>query len=188
MEHDLCIGRRTGAIGCVPQWGLTPWRLLAALRSIRPQKDEHTAHSTLKKTESMNTDIHSKPPTNQLQEAVGEIRRGAADAAKDISNATSDTYDSLASKVEAGVERTKEYAQQAVDATKDAAHRASDSAKDMYQSASAKAEDALVSSKEYVREHPFPVALGTLITGLALGYLIGLAHREEPSFRQRLFS
>jgi ElaB/YqjD/DUF883 family membrane-anchored ribosome-binding protein len=136
----------------------------------------------------MNTDIHSKSPTNQLQDAAGETGRWAADAAKDVSNATSDAYASLSSKVEAGVERTKEYAQHAVDATKDAAHRASDAAKDIYQTASAKAEDALVSSKEYVREHPFPVALGTLITGLALGYLIGVAQREEPSFRQRLFS
>lgn len=138
--------------------------------------------------ESMNTDIHSKPPKNQLQDAAGEAGRWAADAAKDISNAASDTYESLSSKVGVGVERTKEYAQHAVDATKDAAHRASDTAKDIYQSASAKAEDALVSSKEYVREHPFPVALGTLITGLALGYLIGLAQREERTFRQRLFS
>jgi ElaB/YqjD/DUF883 family membrane-anchored ribosome-binding protein len=136
----------------------------------------------------MNTDIHSRSPTNQLQEVAGEIRRGVADAAKDVSNATSDTYNSLSSKVEAGVERTKEYAQHAVEATKSAAHRASDTAKDIYQSASAKAEDALVSSKEYVREHPFPVALGTLITGLALGYLIGLTQRDELTFRQRLFS
>ena len=136
----------------------------------------------------MNTDTHSQTPTNQLQEAAWETGRKAADAAKDVSNTTSDAYTSLSSKVGVGVERTKEYAQHAVDATKDAAHRASDTAKDIYQSASAKAEDALVSSKEYVREHPFPVALGTLITGLALGYLIGLAQREELTFRQRLFS
>ena len=131
----------------------------------------------------MNTDTHSQSPTNQLQEAAWENGRSATDTAKDVSNAASDAYQTLSSKVEAGVERTKEYAQHAVDATKDAAHRASDTAKDIYQSASAKAEDALVSSKEYVRQHPFPVALGTLITGLALGYLIGLAQREEPSFR-----
>ena len=134
----------------------------------------------------MNTDIHSKPPTNELQS--GEIGRKAADAAKDVSNAASDTYQTLSAKVGEGVERTKEYAQHAVDATKDAAHRATDSAKDMYQSASAKAEDMLVSSKEYVRQNPFPVAFGSLIVGLALGCLIGLAHREELSFRQRLFS
>ena len=169
------------------EWGLTPWRRLAALRSIRPRKDEHTAHLTLKKNESMNTAIHSKSPTNQLQDAAGEIGRRATDAAKDVSYAASDTYQTLSTKVGEGVEHAKEYAQHAVDATKDAAHRATDAAKDIYQSASAKAEDILVSSKEYVRQNPFPVALTTLIGGLALGYLIGLSHREEPSFRQRLF-
>jgi ElaB/YqjD/DUF883 family membrane-anchored ribosome-binding protein len=136
----------------------------------------------------MNADIHSKSPTNQLHEAAGETRTGAVDAAKEISNAASGIYESLSSKVGEGVECTKEYAQQAVDATKDAANRASDTAKDIYQSASAKAADALVSSKEYVRQHPFPVAFGTLFAGLAIGYLIGQTQREELSFRQRLFS
>jgi ElaB/YqjD/DUF883 family membrane-anchored ribosome-binding protein len=143
---------------------------------------------TPKKNESMNTDIRSKSPTNQLQDAAGEVGRRAADAARDVTNAASDTYQSLSSKVGEGVERTKEYAQHAVDATKDAAHRATDTAKDIYHSASAKAEDMLVSSKEYVHQNPFPVALGTLIAGLALGYMIGLAQREQPTLRQRLFS
>lgn len=136
----------------------------------------------------MNTDIHTKPPTNQLQDAAGEFNRRAGDAAKDISKTSSAAFQTLSSRVEEGVERSKEYAQHAVDATKDAAHRASDGAKEIYKSASAKAEDALVSSKEYVHQNPFPVALGTLITGLAIGYLIGLAQREQPSFRQRLFN
>jgi ElaB/YqjD/DUF883 family membrane-anchored ribosome-binding protein len=94
---------------------------------------------------------------------------------------------SLSTTVEEGAERTKDYAQQAVAATKDAALRASDAAKDMYQSASAKTEDILVSSKEYAHQNPFPVALGTLITGLAFGYLVGLMHREQPTLRHRLF-
>lgn len=136
----------------------------------------------------MNTDIHPQLPTSQPQNAAGELGRLSVDAAEDIFIAASDTYQTLSTKVGAGVERTKEFAQQAVDATKDAAHRASDSAKDLYNSASAKAEDALVISKEYVREHPFPVALGTLIGGLAIGYLIGLAQRHEPTFRERFFN
>lgn len=136
----------------------------------------------------MNTEIHSRPPTNQPQEAAREIGHLAADAAENVSRAASDTYQSLSSKVDAGVERTKEFAQHAVDATKDAAHRTSDTAKDIYNSATLKAEDALVSSKEYVREHPFPLALGTLIGGLAIGYLIGLAQRHEPTFRERFFN
>jgi ElaB/YqjD/DUF883 family membrane-anchored ribosome-binding protein len=117
----------------------------------------------------MNTDIHSKSPTNQLQETAWEISRSSAEVAKKVK------------------EQIKEYAQQAVDATKDAAHRASVAAKDMYQSASARAEDALVGSKEYAQQHPLPVALGSLIVGLTIGYLIGVVQREEPSFRQRFF-
>jgi len=137
----------------------------------------------------MITDIHSKSPMNPQPEAAGDIARRTADAARDVTatakDLADDTYQSLSSKVEEGVERTREFAQHAVDATKDAAHRATDTVKDIYHSASAKAEDALETSKEYVRQNPFPVALGTLITGLAIGYLIGITQREEPTFRQR---
>ena len=128
----------------------------------------------------MNTDTHPKSPANQLLDDSREVGRTVAGAA-------SNTLQTLSTTVEEGAERTKDYAQQAVAATKDAAHRATDAAKDMYQSASAKAEDLVASSQEYVRQNPFPVALGTLITGLAFGYLIGLMHREQPTLRHRLF-
>ena len=121
----------------------------------------------------MNTDTYPKTPANQLLDDSMAVGRTVADAA-------SNTLHTLSTTLEDGAERTKDYAQQAVDATKGAA-------KDMYQSASAKAEDMLVSSKEYVRQNPFPVALGTLVTGLAFGYLIGLMHREPPTLRNRLF-
>jgi ElaB/YqjD/DUF883 family membrane-anchored ribosome-binding protein len=136
----------------------------------------------------MNTDTYPKPSTNPLQNAATQVGERASDVSKDMSKVASDTFRTLSAKAGEGAERTKEYVQHAVDVTKDAAHRASDSAKDLYQSASAKAEDAIAGSKEYAHQNPFPVALGALITGLALGYAIGLAHREEPSFRQRLFS
>lgn len=136
----------------------------------------------------MNTDIHSQLPTNQLQEAAGKIGRSAANAANDVAIAASHTYESLSAKVGAGVDCTKEYAQHAVDAAKGAAHRATDTAKGIYQSAAVKTEDILVTSKDYAREHPFPVAVGTMIGGFVLGYLVGLAKREELTFRQRLFS
>jgi ElaB/YqjD/DUF883 family membrane-anchored ribosome-binding protein len=136
----------------------------------------------------MNTDTQSKPIANQLEDAAGEVGRGAAAAVKDAAHAVGDSYEALSSKVGEGVERTKEYARHAVDASKDAAHRATDSAKDIYQSASVKAGDALETSREYAREHPLPVALGTLIVGVCLGYMIGQAQREELTFRQRLFS
>jgi ElaB/YqjD/DUF883 family membrane-anchored ribosome-binding protein len=136
----------------------------------------------------MNTDTHIKPHTNKTQDAVGDAERWATDGANELLDTAKDTYVSLASKVDSGVERTREYAQHAVDATKDAAHRASETAKDLYQSASAKAEEAMVSSKDYARENPVSVALTTLVTGLAIGYLVGSLNRVEPTFRQRLFS
>jgi ElaB/YqjD/DUF883 family membrane-anchored ribosome-binding protein len=119
--------------------------------------------------------------------AAKDVAGAVNDAARDITGAARDTCQALSSKVEEGVGRTKEYAQHAVDATKDAAQRATDTAKEIYQSASARAEDALVSSKEYVRQNPFPVALGTLIAGLAIGCMIGMGHREESMCRRRFF-
>jgi len=107
----------------------------------------------------MITDIESRPPTNQLRETAEDFGRKVTEVANDVSNSASETCQTLSSKVGEGVQRTKEYAQHAVDATKDYAH-----------------------------QNPFPVALGTLISGFALGYLIGLMQRDEPSFRQRLFS
>ena len=139
----------------------------------------------------MNNDIHSMPSINQLPQAARELSRLATDAAHETAQRTStaakDIFQAVSSKLEDGVTVTKDYAQQAVDATKDAALRANETAKDLYQSASAKAENALVSSKEYVRLNPFPVALGALIAGITIGCMIGMTHREEPTFRQRFF-
>lgn len=146
----------------------------------------------------MNNDTLSMPSLHQLPQAAKDITRLATDAAseaahrtatvaKEAAGAAKEMYQAMSAKIEDGVVLTKDYAQQAADATKDAAHRATDAAKDLYQSASVKAEDALASSKEYVRQNPFPVALGTLIAGVVIGCLIGMTHREEPTFRQRFF-
>ena len=147
----------------------------------------------------MSTDIYSKPPMNQLPEAAKETARqatvaaeqiahrvtvAAKDAVTDASDAAKDAYLTLSSKVEEGVERTKEYAQHAVDATKDAAHRATDTAKDMYQSASLKAEDTLANSKEYVRQNPVLVVVGAIAFGAAIGCMLMMA-RRQPTFRER---
>jgi ElaB/YqjD/DUF883 family membrane-anchored ribosome-binding protein len=191
------------------KWGFTLWRWFAALGSIGLGTRSTQFNQPIKQTKSMNTDIHTKPSMNQVSDAAREIGRQAADVAKekaqqttaaakelagavkdgakDITGAAKDTYQALSSKVEEGVERTKEYAQHALDATKEAALRASDTARDIYQSASAKAEDALVSSNEYVRQNPFPVALGALIAGLAIGCVLGMGHREECMSRRRFF-
>jgi len=76
-----------------------------------------------------------------------------------------EAYQTVSSKVEEGVERTREYAQHAVDATKDAARHATGTARDMYQSAALKAEDTLSTSKEYVRQNPVLVVVGALAFG-----------------------
>lgn len=131
---------------------------------------------TVNQTKPMNNDT-------QLKQAINQI----PDAAKDAASAAKNAYDSISQKVDLGLDRTQQYAQHALDATKDAAHRASETTKEIYQSASAKAEDALVSSKEYARDHPLPVVLGAFITGIAIGCMIGMAQREEPTFRSRFF-
>jgi ElaB/YqjD/DUF883 family membrane-anchored ribosome-binding protein len=131
------------------------------------------------------TENETKPMNNdtQLKQAINQI----PDATKDAVAAAKNAYDSISQKVDLGLDRTQQHAQNAIDAAKDAAHRASDATKDIYQTASARAEDALVSSKEYARDHPLPVALGAFITGIAIGCMIGMAQREEPTFRSRFF-
>lgn len=132
----------------------------------------------------MNTDIHSKPPTNPFPEAANQAAQYFTDAAKDVQSAAKDMYQTMSSKVEEGIVQTKEYAQNAVDATRDAAQHAGVAAKEMYHTAATKAEDSLQHSKEYVRENPVPVVLGALALGIAIGYMI-VAGRREPTFRER---
>lgn len=56
------------------------------------------------------------------------------------------------------------------------------------QTLSAKVDDTVSRTKAYVRQNPVPVLLGALTFGAALGYLIVMARREEPTFRERLTS
>ena len=125
----------------------------------------------------MSTDVYTNRPTNQFPEATKEATRQAVDGARE-------TIQSLPSRIEQGVERTKDYAQHAADVTKDVAHRATDTVKDMYQSAAVKAEDTLAISKDYVRRNPVPVVLGAIAFGAAIGYLI-LSARRKPTFGER---
>ncbi len=55
----------------------------------------------------------------------------------------------------------------------------------MCHSVSEKAEESLVCSREYARANPVPVVLGALALGVALGYVIAMTRREEPTFRER---
>ncbi len=154
----------------------------------------------------MSTPDHSNSPVNQLQNAAEQAARQysdlaqdtahrATDAAKDVStavkNAATDVSDAakdavrpLSSKVEEGVERTKEHARHLVDFTKDAGQRVTDSAKDICQSAASKAEESLATSKEYVRQNPTLVVVGAIAFGAAIGCMLMMA-RRKPTLRER---
>lgn len=127
------------------QWGYTLWQWVAHVRSVWKRKNECAPHSIVHSIpdNTMNTDIHSKLPINQLPEVVREAAKRAAAAAEDATAAVEgfakDTCQTLSSKVEEGVEHTKEYAQHAAGDTLDTANHATGVAKDMYQSATTKA-------------------------------------------------
>lgn len=87
---------------------------------------------------------------------------------------------------------SKDFAQQLASTAKEAAQQVTaktkevtQAAKDMFQSAATRAEDTLVQSRQYVRENPLPVVLGTFTLGLTLGCLLGLTRHPEPTLRER---
>ncbi len=45
--------------------------------------------------------------------------------------------------------------------------------------------DSLSHTKEYARKNPMPVLFGALALGAAVGCVIALTRREEPSLRER---
>jgi len=67
----------------------------------------------------------------------------------------------------------------------DGTQQATDAVKEACQSLSVKAEETLVRTKEYVRQNPVPVLLGSLVVGAAIGCLLALSRRPELSFRER---
>jgi ElaB/YqjD/DUF883 family membrane-anchored ribosome-binding protein len=126
----------------------------------------------------MSTAPLTMPPGNQMPAITKEATQRATDAAKNLyQTISSDAKDSLA--------HGKEYAQQALEATRDAAQNATNAVKDTCKTVAAKAEVTLAQSKEYVHQHPLPVIVGALAIGLALGCMIGMAQRHEPTFCQR---
>jgi len=150
--------------------------------------------------------IESMPIMSQPSEAANEIGRQATevgeeashrvtasakdvsgvarDAATDLADAVKDTSQTLSSKVEEGLERTKEYGQHAVDAAKAVAHSATATANDIYKSAALKTQDALATSKEYVRQNPGLAVVGAVAFGAAIGCMLMMA-RRQPTFRER---
>lgn len=71
------------------------------------------------------------------------------------------------------------------EAAKDVTQHATDAAKEICHNVTLKAEETLVRSKEYARHNPAPVLLGALVLGAALGYLILMSRRPEPTLRER---
>lgn len=108
----------------------------------------------------MNTEIHSRS-SNQLPKSAREIAQQATVAAHNVTGVVEDlvkeTYQTMLSKLDEDVDRTKGYAQQAVDASK----------------------ETLTASKEYVRRNPVPVVLGAVAFGAAVGYMLVLALRKQ---------
>ena len=117
-------------------------------------------------SDTMNTDIHSKTSMSQLSDSAREIAQLASVAAKDVScvieDISKDISETVSSRIEEGVERTKGYALNAISATR----------------------DTLETSKEYVRRNPVPFVLGAAAFGMAIGFMLVMA-RRKPTFGER---
>ena len=140
------------------------------------------SYLTHHQTKLMNTDTLKSPPINYQPEAAKEAAQRAADAVKEAAQRVTDDSRDVAHRA---TDAVKDIAQRATDATKEAAQHASDAAKEICHTVSVKAEDAMVRTKEYVRENPVPALLGALAFGAALGYMIVMTRRHEPTFRER---
>jgi len=80
---------------------------------------------------------------------------------------------------------TEETLRNATEAVRNGAQQAQDAVKEACQSLSDKAEETLQRTKECVRQNPMPVLLGALVCGAAIGCLVALTRRPEPTLRER---
>jgi ElaB/YqjD/DUF883 family membrane-anchored ribosome-binding protein len=71
------------------------------------------------------------------------------------------------------------------EAVRDGAQQASGAVKETCQSLSVKAEETLLRTKDYVRQNPVPILLGSLVFGAAIGCLVALTRRSAPTLRER---
>ncbi len=133
---------------------------------MRVSKKIYATQTTYQPINTVSTNIHSELPTDQLPGAVRSIVDQTENTARDA--ADEDSFS----------------AYEAINGAKDAAKRATELTKDMYHSAALKAEETLMTSKEYVRRNPIPVALGAIAFGAAVGYLLVTA-RRKPTFSER---
>jgi ElaB/YqjD/DUF883 family membrane-anchored ribosome-binding protein len=74
------------------------------------------------------------------------------------------------------------------EAVQDGAQQAASAVKEACQSLSVKAEETLVRTKDYVQQNPVPILLGSLIFGAAVGCLLALTRRPEPTLRERFIT
>jgi ElaB/YqjD/DUF883 family membrane-anchored ribosome-binding protein len=119
----------------------------------------------------MKPELNEKPPVNNLPESLREVAQHATDVTKEAAQRVTDAV--------------KDVTNRTTDATKEAAQHATNAAKEICQTVSVKAEDTMIRTKEYVRLNPVPVVLGAIAFGAALGYMIMLTRRHEPTFRER---
>lgn len=71
------------------------------------------------------------------------------------------------------------------DAMQDGAQQATTAVKEACQSLSVKAEESLQCTKDYVKQHPVPILIGSLVLGAAIGCLVALARRPALTLRER---
>ena len=120
----------------------------------------------------MNADLPNKTSTlPQLPTSPWDGTQHATDTAKDAGQRALDT--------------AKGAAQHAVDSAKGAAQHATAATKDMCHEMSVRVEDTMARTRDCLNRNPVPVVLGALAFGAALGYLIVMTRREEPTFRER---
>lgn len=110
---------------------------------------------------TMSNHPHTNPSKKQPTEAVEDIARETADAAKESSHMATQAVRNL------------------TETTRNTAHHAADKAKEAYRSASMHADETLATSKEYVRSNPVPVVLGAVAFGAAMGCMVMVAMRKR---------
>lgn len=106
------------------------------------------------------------PAAWSAKETISEAARATAAAADDLTKGIEDVANDVTHSAQAITKR------------------AADSAKEVYHTAKLKAEDTLATSKAYVRRYPFPVILGAVAVGAALGCALVMA-RRRPTFGER---
>lgn len=108
----------------------------------------------------MNTEQTRDPVFNQLASGARETVAQTTDAAKDA-------FQTVRAKADEAYQTVRAKADETI------------------QTVRAKADETATRTNEYVRQHPLPSLLGAVAVGVALGYLLAITRRHEPTFREQ---